>query len=302
MRAFRLFGRSLAFVGLVTGPLAATLGQERPGGRLPAADDVQIATRWVDLTHPFDKTTIYWPTEDGFQLSVENFGMTAKGYFYASNRFTSAEHGGTHLDAPIHFAKGGKTVDQISLDRFIGKAAVIDVSDACAQDADYEVSIEDLRAWEVKNRRQLVDVIVLIHTGFGSRWPDRKRYLGTDRLGPEAVAELHFPGLSPDAATWLTEHRAIKAIGIDTASIDHGQSKRFQSHVTLFASNVPAFENVANVHLLPPFGATVIALPMKIAGGTGGPLRVVASIPATDDAVGSEGRAEEGIRRGGETR
>ncbi len=275
--------RSLASFGLLISPMAATWGQDNANALRPSSGDVQVGGRWVDLTHSFDETTIYWPTEDGFQLSVENFGMTAKGYFYASNRFTSAEHGGTHLDAPIHFAKGGKTVDQLSLDRFIGKAAVVDVSEACDKDADYEVSIEDLRAWEVENRRQLVDVIVLLHTGYGSRWPDRKRYLGTDRLGPEAVAELHFPGLSPDAAKWLTEHRAIKAIGIDTASIDHGQSERFQSHVTLFANGVPAFENVANLHLLPSFGATVIALPMKIKGGTGGPLRVVASIPATDE-------------------
>jgi kynurenine formamidase len=284
MSGFRWLAGSLASFGLLTAaPMAATWGQEQASVARPSSVDMQTGGRWVDLTHPFDETTIYWPTEDGFQLSVENYGMTAKGYFYASNRFTSAEHGGTHLDAPIHFAKGGKTVDQLSLDRFIGKAAVIDVSKACEQDADYEVSIEDLRAWEVENRRQLVDVIVLLHTGFGSRWPDRKRYLGTDRLGPDAVAELHFPGLSPDAAKWLTEHRAIKAIGIDTASIDHGQSERFQSHVTLFANNVPAFENVANLHLLPSIGATVIALPMKITGGTGGPLRVVASIPATDE-------------------
>ena len=120
---------------------------------------------------------------------------------------------------------------------------------------------------------------MLIRTGFGEHWPDRKGYLGTDQLGAEAVAQLHFPGLDPDAALWLAEHRAVKAVGIDTASIDRGQSERFQSHVTLFKHGIPAFENVANLHLLPPHGATVIALPMKITSGTGAPLRIIASVP-----------------------
>jgi len=240
-------------------------------------------SKWVDLTHAFDKSTIYWPTEDGFQLSVEKFGMTDKGYFYASKRFAAAEHGGTHLDAPIHFSKEGKSVDQLALDRFVGAAAVIDVSAQCAKDPDYEVGVGDLRDWEMKHGRQLVDVIVLLHTGYGKRWSNRKDYLGTDQLGPEAVAKLHFPGLAPDASLWLAQHRAVKAIGIDTASIDHGQSERFQTHVTLFKHNIPAFENVANLHLLPAHGATVVALPMKIASGTGAPLRIVASIPDGPD-------------------
>jgi kynurenine formamidase len=244
-----------------------------PFARLAAAG------RWIDLTHSFDATTIYWPTEDGFQLSVEKFGRTEKGYFYAANKFTAAEHGGTHLDAPIHFAEQGKTVDRLSLDRFIGEAAVIDVRNACSHDPNYLVSVKDLRAWEMQHERQLVDVIVLIHTGYGAKWPDRKRYLGTDQLGAEAVASLRFPGLDPMAAKWLSEHRSVKSVGIDTASIDRGQSERFQSHVVLFKAGIPVFENVANLHLLPGQGATVIALPMKIGSGSGAPLRIVASLP-----------------------
>ncbi len=238
-----------------------------------------LKDNWVDLTHTFDESTIYWPTAGGFELSVEKFGRTDKGYFYAANRFSAAEHGGTHLDAPIHFSEQGKSVEELSLDRFIGEAAVIDVTDACSQDADYLVHVSDLRNWEKKHGRQLIDVIVLIRTGFGRRWNDRERYLGTDRTGPEAIAELHFPGLAPEAATWLVEHRSVKSIGIDTASIDYGQSHRFQSHVTLCKRNIPVFENVANLQLLPSSGATVIALPMKIKSGSGAPLRIIASIP-----------------------
>ncbi len=249
----------------------------------PDTDPIAIGTetqqRLVDLTHTFDRSTIYWPTEDGFQLTVEKSGITEQGYFYSANRFAAAEHGGTHLDAPVHFSETGKSVDQLSLERLVGQAAVIDVTAACERDTDYQVGVDDLRQWEQQQQRQLVDKIVLIRTGQGRFWNDRARYLGTDQTGPEAVAALHFPGLSGEAALWLTEHRSVKAVGIDTASIDFGQSRRFEAHVTLFKHNIPVFENLANLQSLPTQGAMVIALPMKIGAGTGAPLRIIAIVP-----------------------
>jgi kynurenine formamidase len=233
----------------------------------------------VDLTHPFDTTTIYWPTEEGFVLETEFAGLTERGYYYESHRFRGAEHGGTHIDAPIHFAEQGRTVDAIPLEQLLGPACVVDVSAAAVNDADYEVSAADLQRFEAEHGRLAQGSIVLLRTGFGERWPDRASYLGTDERGPEAVAKLHFPGLAPEAARWLVDERSISAIGIDTASIDHGPSTDFQSHRILFAANVPAFENVANLERLPPTGAFVIALPMNIAGGSGGPLRIVAMLP-----------------------
>lgn len=235
--------------------------------------------RIVDLSHTFDEKTVYWPTESGFKLIVGDAGVTAKGYYYSANRFAAAEHGGTHVDAPIHFFKDRNTVDQIPLKKLVGEAAVVDVTKACAEDRDYQIGVSDLRRWEVEHNRQLVDVIVLLRTGFANRWNDRESYLGTSKTGPEAVADLHFPGLDPEAARWLVEHRAIKSVGIDTPSIDYGQSQRFQSHVTLCKHNVPAFENVASMDKLPTAGATVIALPMKIGDGTGAPLRIIAVLP-----------------------
>ena len=153
--------------------------------------------RWIDLTHSFDAATIYWPTAGGFKLSVDQFGMNEKGYFYSSNKFAAAEHGGTHLDAPIHFSKQGMSVEQLSLDRFIGEAAVVDVTEACKNDPDYQVGVGDLHQWEMRNGRQFVDVIVLIRTGFSRHWKNRKMYLGTDQIGPEAVADLHFSRSRP---------------------------------------------------------------------------------------------------------
>ncbi len=234
---------------------------------------------FIDLTHPFDERTIYWPTEKGFQLLRGSAGITEKGYYYAANRFQAGEHGGTHIDAPIHFFADRDTVDRIPLERLIAAAAVIDVTKQCATDRDYQIGIDDLRGWEESQNRQLMDVIVLLHTGWSKRWPDRVKYLGTADTGEPAVSELHFPGLDPNAAHWLVEHRSVKAVGIDTASIDFGQSTHFQTHVTLFEYNVPAFENVTNLDQLPASGCTVIALPMKIGGGSGGPLRIVAIVP-----------------------
>jgi kynurenine formamidase len=238
------------------------------------------AGTWVDLTHAFDDRTIYWPTDErGFGLETGNNGITAKGYYYAANRFATAEHGGTHLDAPRHFAADAATAAEIPPARLVGEAAVIDVTRQCAADAIYEVTVDDLRRWEERHGRQLIDMIVLLRTGWSARWGDREAYLGTAARGHDAVAALRFPGLSAAAARWLVEQRRVRAVGIDTASIDPGASTLFPAHVLLCGAGVPIFENVAALESVPEQGAFVAALPMKIAGGSGGPLRIVARLP-----------------------
>jgi kynurenine formamidase len=232
--------------------------------------------RIVDLTYAFDANSVYWPTAEQFKLETDFEGMTDKGYFYSAYRYSAAEHGGTHLDSPVHFAKGRASVDQLSLEQLMGPAIVIDVTAQCAANRDYLVSVADFQNWERRNGRIKWGTIVLLRTGFGKHYPDAKNYLGTDERGAAAVAKLHFPGLDPVAARWLTTNRSIKAIGLDTASIDYGQSTLFESHRILFEKNIPAFENVANLDQLPVKGFSVIALPMKIKGGSGGPLRIVA--------------------------
>lgn len=230
----------------------------------------------VDLSHPFDEETIYWPTEKGFEFNRGFEGITPGGYYYSANSFCSAEHGGTHIDAPVHFYENGESVDGIPLDRLMGHAVVIDVSPQCAGNRDYQILIEDFVHWEKRHGMIPDGSIVLLRTGSGAFWPNRLEYLGTDERGPDAVAKLHFPGLHPETAQWLANGRSIKAIGIDTPSIDFGQSTGFESHVKLFEKNIPVFENLANLDQLPPENFNVIALPMKIKGGSGGPLRIVA--------------------------
>ena len=235
--------------------------------------------RLVDMSHPYNEDTIYWPTEKGFQKTTGFEGITDKGYYYSAYSIKTAEHGGTHLDAPIHFAEGRHTTDQIPLERMMGDAAVIDVSAGASKNPDYLISVEDIERWEKTHGRIAEHAIVLFRTGYGKRWPDRATYLGTDAMGPEAVPLLHFPGSSPEAAQLLASARQIDAVGIDTPSIDYGQSKYFKAHQILLGANIPAFENVANLDQLPATGAVVIALPMKIEGGSGAPLRIVGIVP-----------------------
>jgi len=170
-------------------------------------------------------------------------------------------------------------VDQIPIDSLIGPAAGIDVTERAGGDRNYQVTVADLQVFESRHGRIPDGAMVLIRTGFGASWPDAERDLGTTRRGEDAVAELHCPGLHPEAAPWLASERTVHAVGIDTASIDHGPSQLFQSHRILFARGIPALENVAYLDRLPPTGATVIALPMKIRGGSGAPLRIVALLP-----------------------
>jgi len=240
--------------------------------------DVLARATWVDLSYAFDSTTIYWPTAQPFKLEVVSAQRTPGGWYYAANNFAAAEHGGTHLDAPVHFGEGQQTTDRIPLEHLTGPAIVIDTRGAADADRDYLISAGDLTQWEQSHGPIPAGAIVLLRTGRGAFWLDRARYLGTTRTGPAAVAELHFPGVDPAAARLLVD-RHIDAVGIDTPSIDRGQSTTFETHQVFAAANVPIFENVAHLDRVPPTGAFAIGLPMKIGGGSGGPLRLVAVVP-----------------------
>ena len=237
---------------------------------------VIAAGRWIDLSYDFSEKTIYWPTAEGFRFDTVFDGVTPAGFYYSAYNFCAAEHGGTHLDAPVHFAKGKWSADEIPLEQLTGEAVVIDVSEKALKNRDYQVIVEDIEIWEKKNNIIPDNSILLFHTGFGAYYPEAVKYLGTDEKGVEAVAKLHFPGIHPDAAAWLVKNRKIKAVGLDAASVDYGQSKDFKTHQVLYEQNIPGFENVANLEKLPVKGAYIIALPMKIKNGSGGPLRIIA--------------------------
>ena len=230
----------------------------------------------LDLTYAFDETTIYWPTAKPFEWQKEAWGTSAGGYWYAAARYAASEHGGTHLDSPIHFGQGRAAADQIPVSKLVGPAVVIDVSGACTKDPDYRVSADDVAAWQRANGPIPAGAIVLIHTGWGKFWPDKKRYLGSDVPGD--TAHLHFPGFSREAAEALVK-LPISGVGIDTASMDYGPSKDFIAHQVINGANLYGLENVGNLEKLPATGATLIALPMKIKGGSGAPARIIGILP-----------------------
>jgi kynurenine formamidase len=234
-------------------------------------------SKLVDLSYSFGSETIYWPTAKGFTLEVVAQGPTKAGYWYEANNLCTAEHGGTHMDAPAHFAEGKATAEMVPLGAGIGPLVRIDVRAFADADPDYRLRVSDVTTWEAEHGRIPEGAIVVMYSGWGSRWPDRKRYLGTDVPGD--TANLHFPGFSQEAAEFLVQKRDVDAIGVDTPSIDHGPSQDFIVHRIINGANKPGFENLANLNRIPPSGATLIALPMKIAGGSGGPLRAIAVLP-----------------------
>ena len=234
--------------------------------------------RIVDLTHAFDADTVYWPTSpSGFELKQLHKGPTAGGFFYSAYAFCSPEHGGTHIDAPFHFGEKGWTNADMPADRFVGPAVVIDISAKATANSDYALAMADIAEWEAAHGRIPDGAIVLLRTGWSSRWPDRKAYLGDDTPGD--ALHLHFPSFGAEAADWLARERRPRLIGVDTASVDIGPSRDFPVHRIIAAANIGGLENLADLRELPPTGAVVAALPMKIAKGSGGPVRVVAFVP-----------------------
>jgi kynurenine formamidase len=236
------------------------------------------SAQWIDLTHDFETSTVYWPTNVPFSHDTVFYGMTEKGYFYSSFKFSAEEHGGTHFDAPVHFGNGQKFIHEVPIEQLHGPGVVVDVTRQSAENRDYLISVTDFENWEKSHGKIPVGAIILLNTGFGKYWEDHAKYTGTLKTGQEGVDELHFPGLDPGAARWLVENRKINAIGLDTPSIDYGQSKDFQTHRILCAAGLTMYENVANLDQLPEEGAYIVALPMKIRGGSGAPLRIVAII------------------------
>lgn len=270
---------------LIKGSLLAVLTLSLAGCERPAPDSGPPAPlldadrfRIVDLTHAFDGETVYWPTSPSrFELEVLDHGFTEEGYFYSAMRFCTPEHGGTHLDAPIHFAEGRQSADRVPLERLIAPAVVIDVNAEAAEDRNYRLTRERLAVFEREHGTIPAGAIVLLHTGWARYWPDAGAYLGDDTPGD--ASNLRFPSYGEDAARVLVHERNVGVLGVDTASIDYGPSTDFIVHRIASEADVPGLENLARLDELPPTGAWVVALPMKIAGGSGGPVRVAALVP-----------------------
>jgi len=252
-------------------PTAAGMPAETSVLELLVSGGVEL----VDLSYALSPDSLYWPTGAPFEHEL-SAGMSEGGYWYASGTFSSPEHLGTHLDAPVHFGEGRWTNTQIPLQRLFARGIVIDISSKAASDPDATLAPADIEAWEQRNGAVPEGCIVIVRTGWAARWPDWNAYYGSET--PRDVSTLHFPGVSADAARLLSR-RAVAGVGLDTASIDPGTSTDFQAHQVLAAANIFNLENLTNIDTLPETGFAVIALPIKIDNGTGGPTRVVAVVP-----------------------
>lgn len=240
----------------------------------------EAGPRVLDLTYPFDDRTQVWPSNPPFHRDSTQRGGTETEAWYATGQVALSEHAGTHMDAPIHFAQGQAGVDGIPVEHLMGPAVVIDVRAAVAVDRDYRLSIMDVHRWEASHGAIPTGAIVMMLTGWGAYWNDRDRYFGS--ATPDVPTTLHFPGFSKETAELLVTERHISGIGIDTPSIDYGPSQDFVVHRVVNAAGLYGLENMAGLAEVPASGATLVALPMKIAGGTGAPVRIIAILPPRD--------------------
>ncbi|WP_262695307.1 cyclase family protein [Kordiimonas aquimaris] len=238
----------------------------------PRLNEVKL----IDLSHTYDDKTLFWPTSPiKFEHPELSYGPSGNGYFYSAYTFATAEHGGTHLDAPIHFFESGQTVDALDLNDLMLPVNVIDVTDKTTANRDYLLQVSDIEAFEKEYGKIEKGTAVLLRTGWSKHWPDAKAYMGDDTPGD--TSKLSFPSFGVEAAKLLVA-RGIKLLGIDTASTDGGKSTTFDVHVVISSANIPAIENMNNLEALPQQGAYIMALPMKIGDGSGAPVRVVGMI------------------------
>ncbi|XP_028404727.1 uncharacterized protein LOC114527269 [Dendronephthya gigantea] len=235
---------------------------------------------WIDLSYVFNNETMSWGDTTRFQhelvfegpLKANNVTLVP---YYTGYDYSSSEHAGTHLDSPVHFAEGKWSVDEIPAENLVGDAVVVNISAKAAKDRNAEVTVDDLRKWEREHGTIPVGSILFVFTGWGKYWTNYEKYFGTNTKN---TSLYRFPGIHKDAATWLVNDRNIKAVGIDTPSIDYGKATSYPTHQILYAKNIYGLENVANLDQLPVTGAIVYALPMKIGRGSGAPVRILATI------------------------
>ena len=228
-----------------------------------AAPASAFAQKVIDLGHSLAVTDPSWTGERVFQRKPE------QGQGYVSGAFSSDEHFGTHFDAPAHFG-GAWTVDRVPVERLVRPGICINIT---GKPEDYQLTIADVKAFEAKHGAIPEGSIVMIATGWDSRWPDQKRYMN-DRGGVK-----HFPGIHPGAAAYLAKDRKVAGLGIDTPSVDYGPSAKFETHNITMPLNVFHIENATQLTSLPATGFTLVVAPIKLAGGSGGPTRVFALLP-----------------------
>jgi kynurenine formamidase len=240
-------------------------------GRAASLDALcQGALKIVDLTWPLNEKGAYWPGNDYKPFELRTIATLEKNGVL-SKAFCMPEHQGTHIDAPNHFEADRPSVDRIAVGDLFAEGVLIDVSEQAASNADYSLSLADVEAWEQKHGRIPERAVVLLKTGWGRHFENPVRYRNQDATG-----RMHFPGFSAEAVRFLIERRNIRGIGLDTLSLDPGQSRDFAVHHLLGRAGRYGLENLAGLDELPASNFYLVVAPIKIENGSGGPTRVLA--------------------------
>jgi kynurenine formamidase len=237
--------------------------------RKPTMPDQSALRSVIDLTHGLNDHSPNWEGSQKSPFQATELGNIQRDGYY-SRVFTTQEHYGTHLDAPAHFSAGAWTVDQIPADRLVRPLAVIDVRKQVRGNPDYEVTVQDIAAWESAHGMIPEAAVVLAYTGWDERWNSMKEY--RDELGDHLT---HYPGFGLEAVKFLVKNRGAVGLGTDTMSVEKGETTTYPVHQFTSKEGVYHLENLTNLSLVPLSGATIVVAPIKLENGSGGPARVL---------------------------
>jgi kynurenine formamidase len=272
----RLLAGGAAVIGGALAPRAAA-GQATPiatpqGAATPAPS--AIYTSSVPFSRVYDLTHVAGPDFPMFvgaeQMQIDQIKSIADDGFY-KNRLTLDEHTGTHMDAPAHFIEGGVTAENLDPGVLFAPLCVIDISAKAAEDPDAVVTDGDIAEWEAIHGAIPDRAFVAMTSGWDAKVGDAEAYINLDDDGVQ-----HFPGWSGQAVAFLTGERTVVGIGVDTASLDPGNSTDFAAHINALQAGLYGIENLANLGSAPPVGTTVIIGGPKHLNASGGPTRVFA--------------------------
>lgn len=238
-------------------------------GRAVARGRSRPRSKLADLTHTFSED---FPLFPGAPPTTRTTGTTVQDDGFYGQQWTLWEHACTHIDAPAHFVANGRTTPQLRLSELVAPAVVIDISERARRQPDTVVTRADLRAFERRHGRIPRRAVVCMYSGWEQRAGSAESYRNADGAGV-----MRFPGFGKAAVDWLLAERAIRGIGVDTLSLDHGSSTTFDVHLTVLGANRYGIENLRGLKEIPPRGATIYVGVIPWREGSGGPCRAFAA-------------------------
>lgn len=263
----KMLSRRSFFKTAAGGAMAAGAATALGTGTARAASDNMMMMKPADLTHTYDET---FPTYFGAPgISMEqNFNFADNGFNLKT--LTINEHTGTHIDAPLHFSADGASVDEIAVENLVAPLCVIDIKARAAENADAQVTPDDIRAWISANGDIPKGACVAMNSGWD-------KHVTSDKFrGVDSEGKMHFPGFHIEATKMLMEETGAASMAVDTLSLDYGISADFATHYAWLPSGRFGIENIANLDMVPAAGATLVIGAPKHRGGTGGPARLIA--------------------------